>query len=204
MRKSRIVGLLFCLVFPLSGQSEETQVQRGAHVALEVCNACHSLKYIKYDDLMKIGFTKAQVDAMRGDKEMGAPLLSQMAPQDELGMFGTVPPDLSLMAKAREGGAHYIYSMITGFYTDAKGQTQNKVFPGIKMPDVFMIAQADAAGKAAIEKKARDVSVFLAWASDPQAEDRTTLGKYVIAYFVFLTILLFFLKKKIWKKLGNH
>ncbi|HQT26554.1 MAG TPA: cytochrome c1 [Burkholderiales bacterium] len=202
MHKSRIFGLICCLIFPLSAHSEETQVQRGAHVALEVCNACHSLKYIKYNDLMQIGFTKAQVDSMRGDKEMGAPLISQMAPQDELGMFGTVPPDLSLMAKAREGGANYIYSMITGFYVDAKGQTQNHAFPGIKMPDVLMISQADAAGKAAIEKKAKDVSAFLAWASDPQAEERTTLGKYVIGYFVFLTILLYFLKKKIWKRLG--
>ena len=200
MYNARLFGLLFCLISPIV-HAEETQVQRGAHVALEVCNACHSLKYIKYSDLMQIGFNKAQVDSMRGEKEMGSPLLSQMAPADELGMFGTVPPDLSLMAKAREGGAEYIYSMITGFYVDSKGQTANHVFPGIKMPDVFMVAQADASGRKEIEKKARDVSAFLAWAADPQADERTALGRYVIAYFVFLTILLFFLKKKIWKRL---
>ena len=202
MSKSRFFGLLFCLIFPLAVSAEETQLQRGAHVALEVCNACHSLKYVKYSDLTRLGFTKAQVDSMRGEKEMGALLLSQMAPNDELGMFGIVPPDLSLMAKAREGGAEYIYSMITGFYTDSNGQTANHVFPGIKMPDVFMIAQADASGRREIEQKAKDVSAFLAWASDPQAEERKTLGRYVIGYFVFLTILLFFLKKKIWSRLG--
>lgn len=202
MVKTRIFGLIFCLILPLHAHAEETQVQRGAHVALTVCNACHSLKYIRYNELMQIGFTKAQVDSMRGEKKMGDPLLSQMAPKDELGMFGIVPPDLSLMAKAREGGANYIYSMITGFYTDAKGQTQNHVFPGVKMPDVFMVSQADAAGKQEIGKKAKDVSAFLAWASDPQAEERTTLGKYVIGYFVVLTTLLYFLKKKIWKRLG--
>lgn len=202
MSKNKLFGLLFCLILAGQAHADQAQLQRGAHVALDVCNGCHSLKYITYSDFLKIGFTKKEVDAMRGDKPMDASLQSQMDPKMELGMFGVVPPDLSLMAKAREGGAHYIYSMITGFYTDSKGQTANRVFPGIKMPDVLMISQADAAGKQAIEAKAKDVSAFLNWASDPKAEERKTLGKYVIAYFVFLTALLYLLKKKIWKRLG--
>jgi cytochrome c1 len=203
MFNSRFVGLLFCLILPAGfAHADEAQLKRGAHVALEVCNACHSLKYIKYNELMQLGFTKAEVDTMRGDKDMGAPLLSQMDPKDELAMFSTVPPDLSLMAKAREGGTTYIYDMITGFYTDAKGQTANHVFPGIKMPDVFMVAQADAASRKEIDQKARDVSAFLGWASDPQADERKRLGRYVIGYFVFLTLLLYFLKRKIWRRLS--
>jgi cytochrome c1 len=202
MSKNKLYGLFFCLILTGQAHADQAQLQRGAHVALNVCNGCHSLKYITYSDFLKIGFTKKEVDAMRGDKPMDASLQSQMDPKMELGMFGVVPPDLSLMAKAREGGAHYIYSMITGFYTDSKGQTANRVFPGIKMPDVLMISQADAAGKQAIEAKAKDVSAFLKWASDPQAEERKTLGKYVIAYFVLLTGLLYLLKKKIWKRLG--
>lgn len=201
MYKSKLFGLFLCLILAGQAQADQTQLQRGAHVAVEVCNGCHSLKYIKYSDFLKIGFTKAEVDAIRGDKPMDSSLVSQMDPQSELSMFGIVPPDLSLMAKAREGGAHYIYSMITGFYTDSSGQTANRAFPGIKMPDVLMVAQADAAGKKAIEAKAKDVSAFLEWASDPQADERKTLGRYVIAYFVFLTVLLYFLKKKIWKRL---
>lgn len=202
MFKSRFVGLLFCLTLPVSlAHADEAQLKRGAHVALEVCNGCHSLKYIKYSDFLKLGFTKAEVDMMRGDKDMGAPLHSQMAPQDELGMFGIVPPDLSLMAKAREGGSKYIYELITGFYTNAKGETANHAFPGVKMPDVLMVAQADAAGRKEIDQKAKDVSAFLEWASDPQAEERTHLGRYVIGYFVVLSVLLYFLKKKIWKRL---
>ena len=132
---------------------------------------------------------------------MSESLHSQMDASTELGMFGTVPPDLSLMAKAREGGAGYIYELVTGFYTDAKGQTANHAFPGVKMPDVFMIAQADAAGKKDTEGKARDVAAFLEWASDPYAEARTRLGKYVIGYFVLLTGLLYLLKRKIWSTL---
>lgn len=202
MSNNKLFGLIFCLMFSAGvAQADEAQLKRGAHVAVEVCNTCHSLKYLKYSDFLKLGFSKAEVDAMRGTKGMADPLISQMAPADELAMFSTVPPDLSLMAKARDGGANYIYAMITGFYTDAKGQTANHVFPGIKMPDVFMIAQADAAGRQGIEQKARDVSAFLEWASDPQAEERKTLGRYVIGYFIFLTVLLYFLKKKIWKRL---
>ncbi len=202
MSKNKLFGLFVCLILTGQAHADQAQLQRGAHVAVEVCNGCHTLKYIKYSDFFKLGFTKKDVDAMRGDKPLDSPLLSQMDPQSELSMFGIVPPDLSLMAKAREGGAHYIYEMITGFYTDSKGQTANRVFPGIKMPDILMVSQADAAGKQAIDAKAKDVSAFLEWASDPQAEERITLGKYVIGYFVVLTVLLYFLKKKIWKRLG--
>ncbi len=201
MRKSILAGLLFSLMIPVGHAADQAQLKRGAHVALEVCNGCHSLKYIKYNDLLKIGFTKAEVDSMRGDKPMGESFQSQMDAATELGMFGIVPPDLSLMAKAREGGAKYIYELVTGFYTDSKGQTANHAFPGVKMPDVFMIAQADAASRKEIEAKVRDAAAFLDWASDPYAEERVTLGKYVIGYFFVLTFLLYLLKKKIWKRL---
>ena len=201
MSNNKLFALLFLTVLTGQAHADEAQLKRGAQVAVSVCNGCHNLKYLKYSDFLKLGFTKAEVDGMRGDKAMDSPLYSQMDAQSELSMFGIVPPDLSLMAKAREGGAHYIYSMITGFYTDAKGQTANRVFPGVKMPDVLMVAQADPAARKDIEAKAKDVSAFLEWASDPQAEERKTLGRYVIVYFAVLTALLYFLKKKIWKRL---
>ncbi len=176
-------------------------LQRGAHVATGVCNACHSLKYLKYSDFLKLGFTKQQVDVMRGDRNMGDPLIAQMAPGDALAAFGIVPPDLSLMAKAREGGVGYIDSMITGFYTAANGNTDNHVFPGIKMPDILGISQADPTSRKALLVKAEDVSTFLGWAADPMAESRENLGYAVMAYVFVLTVLLYLLKRKIWKRL---
>ncbi len=205
MNHIKLWALFVCLVFTINGRvlaaEDEATLQRGAHVATEVCNTCHSLKYLKYSDFLKLGFTKTQVDSMRGDKNMGDPLTAQMAPSDALAAFGIVPPDLSLMAKAREGGAGYIDSMITGFYTDASGNTDNHVFPGIKMPDILGISQADPASRKALLLKAKDVSTFLGWAADPMADARENLGYAVMAYVFVLTVLLYLLKNKIWGRL---
>jgi ubiquinol-cytochrome c reductase cytochrome c1 subunit len=176
-------------------------IQRGAHVAVEVCNGCHDLKYLKYKDLLAIGLPQSEVDAMRGSKSMGDPLKGQMQPNDALAAFNVVPPDLSLMAKAREGGSEYIYHLLTGFKTDASGATTNAVFPGIKMPDILGISLADANARKDIENKAKDVSAFLEWAADPQAEARQRMGVGVLIYVAVLTVLFYFLKNKIWLRL---
>lgn len=206
MNHFRLWALFATLVCTMNGaalaaEDKITILQRGAHVATEVCNACHGLKYLKYSDFLKLGFTKQQVDLMRGDRSMGDSLVAQMAPSDALAAFGIVPPDLSLMAKAREGGVGYIDSMITGFYVAANGNTDNHVFPGIKMPDILGISQADPASRKALLMKAEDVSTFLGWAADPMAEARENLGYAVMAYVFVLTVLLYVLKHKIWGRL---
>ncbi len=176
-------------------------IQRGAHIAAEVCNGCHSLKYIKYKDLLSIGLTKDEVNTLRGEKNLGDPLKAQMAVNDALAMFNVAPPDLSLMAEAREGGPHYIVELLTGFAPGADGQTTNRVFPGIKMPDIFGIAQADPAARKEIEQKAKDVAAFLEWTADPQADARKRMGAGVLIYVAVLTVLFYLLKKKIWRRL---
>ena len=198
LKRGMILATLF-MIWSGASYADNAQLRRGAQVVVDVCSGCHSLKYLKYTDLLQLGFSPAEVTKMRGTG--GGYILSQLSPADALTAFNTVPPDLSLMAKAREGGPLYIYKMITGFYTDDKGQTQNKVFPGIKMPDVFMISQADPASRRVIEAKAADVAAFLEWASDPLVEERKSLGRYVIGYLIFLTLLLYLLKRKIWSGL---
>lgn len=195
LKRGLFLATLF-IVWPLSSNADNAQLRRGAQVVVDVCNGCHSLKYLRYTDLLQLGFTQAEVTKMQGTA--GEYMLSSLSPADAISAFKIEPPDLSLMAKAREGGPRYIDKMITGFYTDDKGQTQNRIFPGIKMPDVFMISQADATSRKVIEAKALDVSAFLEWASDPLVDERKSLGRYVIGYLVFLTLLLYLLKRKIW------
>lgn len=180
---------------------DSAAMQRGAHVAVEVCNGCHSMKYLKYKDLLAIGLPRNAVDALRGSKGLGDPLIAQMQPNDALAVFNVVPPDLSLMAKAREGGPEYIEKLLTGFTADANGDISNRVFPGIKMPDILGVAHADPAAKQEIDHKAKDVAAFLEWAADPQAEERQHMGVDVLVYVVVLTTLLYFLKNKIWRRL---
>ena len=177
-------------------------VKRGVETVTGVCMGCHSLKYIKYRDLLKLGYTPGEVDVKRADRDLDAPLLSQMPADSAAAAFGKVPPDLSLMARAREGGGRYIFSMVTGFYLDPAGNVDNRVFHGIKMPDVLGFSGiTDAAQRAQMEGTVRDAAIFLEWAADPRAQERRSLGFYVIGYLALLTVLLFLLKRRIWGRL---
>lgn len=177
-------------------------VRRGAQVITNVCLACHSLKYVKYGGLSQLGFSGKELDGLRSGKGLKEPLLSDMAPDMLRESFGTVPPDLSLMANAREGGAAYIYSLLTGFYQKPDGSVDNHVFPGIKMPDVLNYSDAkEPAQRAPLEEQAKDAAAFLAWAADPHAAERRHLGYYVLAYLMVLTVLLYLSKRRIWARL---
>jgi len=177
-------------------------VKRGVEAVTSVCMACHSLKYIKYRDLLKLGYTPGEVDVKRADRDVDSPLLSQMPADSAAQAFGKVPPDLSLMARAREGGGRYIFSMVTGYFLDPAGNVDNRVFHGIKMPDVMGFSGVtDAAQRAQMEGTVRDATIFLEWAADPKAQERRSLGFYVIGYLALLTVLLYLLKRRIWGRL---
>ena len=179
-------------------------LERGAETVMAVCVGCHSLKYIRFRELAKLGIAKDKVDAWRGSNPMGAAIVSQMPTDTALASFGKAPPDLSLMVKAREGEADYIYSYLLGYYITPEGMTGNHYFPATKMPDVLGGARVtDSAQRAQLEQKAREATSFLAWAADPRAEERKTLGFYVIGYLIILTTMLFFLKQRIWAKLDK-
>ena len=95
------------------------------------------------------------------------------------------------MAKARGEGPRYIYTLLTSYYEKEANVYDNKLFHGIKMPDPlgYSVATTDKE-KADIEAKAKDIVAFLTWSSDPQAEERKSLGIYVIGYLFILSILL--------------
>lgn len=211
----RIIGLFFLLgAASMAGAAEPAAVaipqtpealRHGAETVTGVCLACHSLKYLKYGDLSQLGFTGKDVDALRNGKSLKESLQPEMAPDMLRESFGGLPPDLSLMAKAREGGPAYIYGLLTGFYQKADGNVDNHVFPGIKMPDVLSYGDAkEPAQRAALEAQARDVAAFLAWAADPHAAERRGLGYYVLGYLAVLTFLLYLTNRKIWARLDEH
>jgi len=106
---------------------------------------------------------------------------------------------LFLIAKAREGGPAYVYTLLTSFYTTPEGRVDNRLFPGIKMPDA--LGSSSPGNQAAVDRTAREVALFLAWAADPRAEERHRLGRYVLAYLVLLTFLLYLNKRRVWQRL---
>ena len=178
------------------------EIKRGALVALNLCVLCHSLKYVKYHNLQEIGFLPNEIKPFLRGREMSQGILSSTTHESANDLFGMVPPDLSLMAKARQNGPRYIYSFLLAYHEQENSAIENTLFPGVKMPDVLGYSvEEDETMRLEMEQMALDVSAFLAWAADPRAEERRSMGRYVIAYLVILTLMLYLVKRKTWARL---
>lgn len=182
--------------------TDSASVLRGAEHVVNGCLSCHGLKYIKYSDMLTLGVEQKTVDGWRGDKPINTRIIAGMPPEAAAAAFGgVIPPDLSLMTSARDGGVHYTYSYMMGYTVTASG-VDNKYYPGTRMPDMLGSATTtDPKQRAEISTKAKEITAFLNWAADPHAEERKQLGMYVIAYLLLLTVLLYFWKVQIWSKL---
>lgn len=212
MKMLIFIFVLFCSSFHAGAAESKLEkiqletdlpaVERGADALMNACHTCHSLKYITYRDLVKFGMDKKKVSDWRGDQPLDTALTSQLSDETAIQSYGIVPPDLSLIAKAREGGPSYVYSYLIGYYITPEGMTGNHVFPETRMPDMMgMSGATDPVQRAELQAKARDIVSFLAWAADPHEEERHKLGYYVIGYLLVLTALLFIVKNQIWSRL---
>jgi ubiquinol-cytochrome c reductase cytochrome c1 subunit len=208
------------------GTFDRASAQRGFQVYNEVCSACHSLKQGYYRNLEGIGLTEADIKAIAATKTVsiigddGQPTDRPGLPSDHFtapfpndkaaaaANNGALPPDLSVIVKAREGGADYIYGILTGFedpptgFTVAEGTYYNKYFPGhqIKMPQPLhddQVTYADGT-KATIDQEARDVVTFLTFMANPEMEERKAMGVRVVLFLVFLTGITYAVKRQIW------
>lgn len=183
--------------------TDRASILRGADHVINGCVSCHAIKYIRYNELLTLGVDPATVDSWRASNPVTSRILAQMPPESAAAAFGgIVPPDLSLMAIARDGGEHYLYSYLMGYYVNDKGETQNHIYPGTRMPDILAISTTtDVKQRAEISTRAKEMTAFLNWASDPHAAERKQLGIYVIAYLLLLTVLLYLWKVQIWRRL---
>jgi len=180
--------------------SDDRSIRRGAETVVTVCMNCHNLKYIRFQNLLDIGVDRDSLDLWKSDKDLNAPLIGYTPAAMALDIYGVVPPDLSLITAARAHGGRYVYSLLTSFYTNDSGNSDNHVFPGIMMPDVLGYSFAsDDKERHDIEKSASDVAAFLVWAADPNAGLRKKIGVGVIIYLLILTLLLSIWKRHIWK-----
>ena len=111
-------------------------LQRGARNFVNYCLNCHSAKYMRYEVLQNIGLTEQQIkdNLMFMSDKLGSTMTVAMSPADAKAWFGTVPPDLSVIARVR--GADWLYNYLLGFYADSKSATgwNNLVFPNVGMP----------------------------------------------------------------------
>ena len=210
------IGLLACVA--LSAHASEAKLEqvelasdlptleRGAETVATVCSGCHGLKYIKFRDLLNLGINKDKVEAWRNGQPLDNTLQAQMTEDAARAAFnGAAPPDLSLIAAAREGGGNYLYAYLTGYHKNKNGDLTNAVFPGTQMPDILAAADAtDEKQRADVEAKAKEVSAFLVWAADPHAAERKRMGYYVLVYVAFMTVLLYLWKRRIWREIDKR
>ena len=220
----------------LFGKFDRGSLQRGYQIYSEVCAGCHSMKYLSYRNLSEKGgpeFSVEQVKAIAssfevtdGPNEDGdmftrpaklsdkfvKPYENEKAAQAANG--GAYPPDMSVLAKARSGGADYLYSLLLGYEAPPSGTTldegvyYNKYMYGnnIRMAkplDDGLVEYSDGT-TASEEQMAKDVVTFLMWAAEPHLESRHKMGFKAIVYLIILTILVYFSMKKIWSRVETE
>jgi ubiquinol-cytochrome c reductase cytochrome c1 subunit len=213
------------------GRVDNQAAQRGLQVYKEVCSACHGLKRVAFRSLTEIGFSEAEVKALASGYQI------KDGPNDEGEMFerpgkasdyfpspyandeaakaaqnGAVPPDLSLIIKARPHGADYVFSLLTGYETApadvhlAAGQSYNPYFPGhvLAMPAPLtsegQVEYSDGT-KATVEQMAHDVATFLQWAAEPEMQARKQMGIKVLIFLTVFSAFAYIAKRNIWRKL---
>ena len=222
------------------GHFDRQQVQRGLQVYKEVCSACHSLKRVAFRDLAQLGYSDGQVKTIaKGftvpsvNAETGEPATRPGVPSDYFPLVypndvaaraannNAIPPDLSLMTKAREEGPEYIHSLLTGYrpqpaallkeFPTAKtpnGLHYNPYFANlnIAMPPPLtsdgQVTYADGT-RATVDQMAQDVTAFLVWTAEPKLEARHTLGLAVLGFLAVFIVLVFGAYRNVWRNIKH-
>jgi ubiquinol-cytochrome c reductase cytochrome c1 subunit len=223
------------------GKFDQQQLQRGLQVYKEVCAACHSLSLVSFRDLHQLGYNEAEVKAIANqwatevpsvNPDTGEAATRKAIPSDRFpspfanetaaraANNNALPPDLSLMAKAREGGAAYIYSLLTGYadastYRNEKGEAlpaANRPGTGLHFNPYFanlniaMAPPLNANGQvtfadgtpSTVDQMAKDVSAFLLWTAEPNLQGRHKSGWAVVIFLIIATVFGYLSYRNIW------
>lgn len=217
------------------GTWDIAQLQRGYKVYKEVCSACHSLKFVAMRSLSELGYSEAQVKAEAAtwqvpgiDPNTGEATMRPGVPTDQFpspypnavaaaaANNNAIPPDLSLMTKARNDGTNYVASLLLGYQEPSAevlaehpeaapgpGLYHNVYFPNLNLamaPPLMNAGQVtyDDGTEATLEQMSTDVAAFLTWTAEPTLVKRKQTGWPVLIFLLFATVLAYFSKKQIW------
>ncbi len=213
----------------VTGTYDRNALRRGLQVYLEVCASCHSLNLVAYRHLGGVGFSAEEIKAIAaefevedGPNEEGEMFSRPARPSDRFAApfandnaarasnNGALPPDLSLMTKARKGGPDYLYALLTGYKEEPpegvklmEGMQYNVYFPNHQIAMASPLADdaveyADGT-KPTLAQLSEDVTTFLAWAAEPELEERKRMGVKVLLFLIVLTAMLYALKRQVWR-----
>ena len=211
----------------LFGTFDKAAAQRGYQVYREVCSGCHGMRLINYRNLSDLGYNTnelkalaAQFEVQDGPNDEGEFFTRPGRPSDKFvspypndqaaraANGGAYPPDLSLIIKARDNGANYLHALLSGYTEPPKdikvpdGMYYNSFYSGnlIAMPQPLYEDGVDYLDgtKASKKQMAKDVTAFLAWAAEPEMEERKKLGVTVVLFLFIFSLLAYFSMKQVW------
>ena len=211
----------------LFGTFDKSSTQRGFQVYREVCSGCHGMRLMSYRNLSALGYNENELKALAAQFEVkdgpnddgefftrpGRPSDKFVSPYENenagrAANGGAYPPDLSLIVKARPDGANYLHALLIGYEEAPKGvkvpdgMYYNKYYSGnlIAMPQPLYedgVEYFDGT-KASEKQMAKDVTAFLAWAAEPEMEERKKLGVTVVLFLFIFSLLAYFSMKQVW------
>ncbi|NPA71335.1 MAG: cytochrome c1 [Gammaproteobacteria bacterium] len=219
MKKLLIICSLFLLPLSLSAQAgggygitlehanndlrDQASLQRGAVLFSNYCMACHSIKYIRYNRIARnIGWSDDEImeKMAYGQGRVVDDVETRMLPDIAKGVFGTEPPDLSLMSRLK--GEDYIYTFLRAYHETEDGTWDNTVLKGTAMPNVLEGIKRHSTEEE-YEQAARDITNFLSYVGEPSKLDRLDLGWKVIAFLLLMLLLTYLLKREYWKDIKH-
>jgi ubiquinol-cytochrome c reductase cytochrome c1 subunit len=183
-------------------------LQRGAKLFMNYCAGCHSLKYIRYNNMATgIGIVDSQGKLMEqavkdnlifSGAKITDPILSAMTKQEGANWFGIAPPDLSLVSRSR--GVDWLYTYLISFYDDNKKQwgVNNHVYPDVAMPHVLNNLQKTLTAQE-YDLAVADIVNFLAYVGEPYQQTRKRMGVWVLLFLGIFFIFAALLKREYWK-----
>lgn len=220
------------------GKFDKKQIQRGFQIYKEVCSACHSMNLVAFHDLEALGYNEAEVKAIANQWQTEVPTVNpetgeastrKALPSDRFpspyanetaaraANNNALPPDLSLITKAREGGAAYVYSLLTGYRQQPAELIQK--FPAAKTPQGLhynpyfanlnlampqpltsdgQVTYAPGNPKPTVDQMAKDVAAFFVWTAEPKLEKRHGTGLAVVVFLLFATVFGYLAYRNIW------
>jgi cytochrome c1 len=221
---------------PPFGRFDRAQLQRGYKVYQRVCANCHSMNLLSYRNLGEPGgpqFSEAAVKALAaqaqitdGPDDTGkifqrpgvpadrfrAPFANDKAARAANG--GALPPDLSVMAKARPHGPDYLYALLTGYEAapdDMKmstGMHYNAAFPGhqIAMANPLLngVVEYTDGTEPTVDNYAKDVTAFMMWAAEPKLEERYQVGARIMIFLIVFAIVMYLTKRAVWSRVRRR
>ncbi len=208
--------------------SDVSSLQRGAKLFVNYCLNCHGASMMRYNRLKGLDLTEEQIqqNLLFSADKVGETMTIAMHPKDAKAFFGAIPPDLSVIARAR--GNDWLYTYLRTFYRDDTRATgwNNLVFPSVGMPHVLWELQGQRSAKFAeveehgekvhkfagfeqitpgklstqeYDQAAADLVNYLNWMAEPEQSHRKRLGVWVLLFLGMFTVFAWRLNAAYWK-----